>query len=114
MTEIYFHRSNSSGEIIGISARGHSGDASEGESIVCAGISTVFELLLAGAKNLPAPAVKFEQDNTRASQQLMVEPEKLEKQQWSCYRNMLRAASEVLEKIAENHPEFCSIADKTA
>jgi len=108
MTKISFHH-NSNGEIIRVEARGHSGDAPEGESIVCAGISTVFEILLAGAEDFPEKAISFIEKNEEAWKKIHIKPEHLNWKQWIEYTRMLEAARNVLEKMADNYPQFCSI-----
>ena len=108
MTEISFQYS-SEGVLVGISARGHAEDAPRGESVVCAGISTVFELLLAGAKDLPARAVSFREDQQSAEREFAVDPEGLSESSWQQFSLLLQSARRVLEDMAENHPRHCSI-----
>jgi len=109
MTEISFHH-NSEKKLTGISARGHSGDGPEGESIVCAAISTVFEILLAGAEDLPATAVCFKENKEKAERKFAVRPDKLTAGQWEQYSRILRAARKVLKQTAEKYPRHCSIS----
>ncbi len=99
------------GEVVGIKARGHAGDSPRGESIVCASISTIFEMLFSSGKDFPQEVFEYIRKPRKPEWKLVVDPERLSEQQWSGYQKILEAAREVIQKITENHSEHCEIVD---
>lgn len=108
MTEVTVFESES-GQPVGLSARGHAGDAPRGESVVCASFSTIFEMLISGGSQLPEQAVEYERDPQVPAWRLVVEPDRLERKTWDKFRPILDAATDVTDKIAAAHPEHCTI-----
>lgn len=106
MTEISLHL-NEDGEIVGFSGEGHTEGQPRGEDVVCAAITTVFEMLSRGAQDLPSSAVEWEHKPSRPYWRLIVEPEELPPRHWREYQRMLTAAGLVLRNIANEHPDRC-------
>ncbi len=111
MTEITVHR-NAQQDICGFTIRGHSKSAPRGEDIVCASISTLFEVLLSAARGLPAEAIEYTSKSEKALRSLKVNPEKLQKQNWEVFSGVSNAVIKVAAKLAERHPSYCSIRDE--
>ncbi len=96
---------------VGLRAGGHSTTAPRGENPVCAAVSTIFELLIAAAASLPASSVKYRREAKLPLWELTVSPAKLSDRQLENYCFTLKAAVEVLIRIAEKHPEECRLVD---
>lgn len=101
---------DSSGTPVGLRARGHSGSAPAGRDLVCAAVTTVFEMLTEGTRNLPPGALDAERRPEETRWFLRVSPDRLEPGQRRTTRHLFDAARRVLENVAENHPDFCSIS----
>jgi hypothetical protein len=112
MTEITVHR-NAQQDLCGFTVHGHSKSAPKGEDIVCASISTLFEVLLSAARGLPQEAIKYTSNPEKALRSLKVDPEKLQKQKREVFSGVLNAVLEVAEKLADRHPSYCSIREES-
>ncbi len=108
MTEISLHL-NEDGEIVGFSGEGHTEGQPLGQDVVCAAITTVFDMLSRGAQDLPSSAVDWEHKPSRPSWRLVVDPDQLSSQHWREYQRMLTAAGLVLRNIVNEYPERCQM-----
>lgn len=111
MTEITVHR-NARQDLCGFTVHGHCKSAPKGEDIVCASISTLFEVLLCSARGLPREAIEYISNPEKALRSLKVNPEKLQKQKWEVFSGVLSAVREVAVKLADRHPSYCSIREE--
>lgn len=110
MTEITVIRDDD-GTVIGLRGEGHSGDEPEGQNLVCASVSTIFELLSEAATDLPEDALTFRQDPEVPRWHLEVHPTKLNGSHHERMRSFFRAALGVVENIVERYPERCRLID---
>lgn len=110
MTEVTVIR-NDDGAIVGLRGTGHSGDEPAGENLVCASVSTIFELLSEGASDLPPEGLTFRQDPDVPNWHVEMHPDELTSSQRRTMRSFLSAALGVVENIAERYPDHCRLSD---
>lgn len=108
MTEIRVHLGDD-GQIVGFSGRGHTEGQPRGEDVICASVTTVFEMLTRGTQDFSSQAVEWKRRPGEPYWKLVVEPDQLTDQQWSEYQRMLTAAGLVFRNMANEYPERCSM-----
>ena len=78
-TTVTFYK-RSDGNLIGYQTKGHTGFASSGADIVCAGVSALTQSTLNGLKNILKAPVMFDIDDRRAFLEAQLTPEATEEQ----------------------------------
>lgn len=113
MTEITVVRS-SDGKIRGLEAKGHSGDAVDGENIVCASITSIFEYLSIFVEKLPEEGVIFRQEVNQTSWRIEFHEEQLNSKNQYLTNQLLKNSIDFFRKINQKHPERCKLSDPGA
>lgn len=113
MTEITVHE-REDGQIVGFQAQNHSGFESKGNDIVCAGISTVFEVAGAGIDDLSTEAHDIERSDDVTFWRVQVHSDQLSENRHNEVQRLFSACRDTLENIAEHYPDHCSFRIKTA
>lgn len=108
MTEITVIRGKN-GRIVGFRGEGHSGDVPEGNNLVCASVSTVFEFLTEGASDLPDASVTFRQDSEVPSWHIEVKPGELPEFENRTMHSFLESALAVFRNLSERYPDRCRL-----
>ncbi|MFP4687555.1 MAG: ribosomal-processing cysteine protease Prp [bacterium] len=110
MTEITIHR-NDNGEPRGLTVHGHSGADKKGNDIVCASISTIFEVLIAAVSGLPETAVDYSSEPDKPLRHLVIDQNRLRNKEWLTVSGVLKAVCVVARRLAKNYPEHCRVTE---
>lgn len=110
MTEITVIRDDD-GTVIGLRGEGHSGDEPQGQNLVCASVSTIFELLSEGASELPDESLVFRQNPDVPRWHIEVHPAELTAAHRKRMQSFFTAALGVVRNLTDRYPERCRLID---
>lgn len=110
MTEITVIRGDD-GSIVGLRGQGHSGPDPKGRNIICASVTTIFEMLSEATEDLPEESLTFRRKPDIPEWYLEISPGKLSSDEWATVKSFLSAALGVFRNIAERHPDRCRLID---
>ncbi len=109
MIEVTIHQNNQ-GEITGFKACGHADQAPRGQDIVCAAISTVFELLVDLTANFSSGAIKQLKQPAVPLWEWQVVREKITAEEAQLLDLILSSVARLLAKIAAGYPKNCRLS----
>ncbi|GEM_PF-6896204 len=94
-------------------AVGHAGEEPRGSNLLCAAFSTLFEVLVAGANNLPAESVDYVRDEQKNHWKLVAEPDLIPSTDWGAFRHTLKSTASVAGQIVDSNPDRCQLTQLT-
>lgn len=112
MTEVTIYEADD-GLPIGFSAQNHAEHGSRGSDIVCAGISTVFEMLYEGIKEYGLDSFEIVRNPDEITWTIRVRGSAVSGDFRKSLSPLFHGASRVLHNISETYPDHCTITRNT-